>query len=57
VQAGYVRHFTPWKGVECGIGGNVSASIVPRGLESRYYGRVAPGFGAFVTVRPASAHR
>ncbi len=57
VQAGYVWQFKPWKGIESGIGGTVSASIVPGELASRYEGRVAPGFGVFVTVRPASAHQ
>ena len=57
VQAGYVWQFKPWKGIESGIGGTVSASIVPGELASRYEGRVAPGFGVFLTVRPASAHQ
>ena len=57
VQAGYVRQFKPWKGFEPGIGGTISASIVPAELASRSYGRVAPGFGVFLTIRPASAHR
>jgi hypothetical protein len=53
VQAGYVRQFKPWKGMVAGIGGTVSASLVPPQLASRYYGRLAPGFGAFLTVRPS----
>lgn len=53
VQAGYVWQFTPWKGLESGIGGTVSASIVPGELASRYGGRVASGFGVFLSLRPA----
>jgi hypothetical protein len=53
VQAGYVRHFNAWKGVVPGIGGTISVSIVPPGLAARYSGRLAPGFGAFVSLRPA----
>jgi hypothetical protein len=52
LQAGYVRQFPPWKGMVPGLGGTVSLSIVPEDLASRYSGRVAPGFGVFLSVRP-----
>ena len=52
IQGGYVRQFKPSPGMTIGIGGTVSLSIVPPELASRYNGRVAPGFGAFATVRP-----
>jgi hypothetical protein len=52
LQAGYVRQFTAWKGMMSGVGGSVSLSIVPPELESRYGGRVAPGFALFATIRP-----
>jgi hypothetical protein len=52
LQGGYVRQFSPWKGIVPGIGGTISASFVPEELSSRYYGRVAIGFGIFVDVRP-----
>jgi len=52
IQAGYVRQFKFWKGSAVGVGGSASLSIVPPELASRYNGRVAPGFGVFVTVRP-----
>ena len=53
VQAGYVRYFNPWKGMVPGVGGTISVSIVPPELAPRYSGRLAPGFGAFLTLRPA----
>ena len=52
IQGGYVRQFKPSPGMTIGIGGTVSLSLVPPELASRYNGRVAPGFGAFATVRP-----
>jgi hypothetical protein len=53
LQGGYVRYLRPWKGLVLGIGGTASASVVPPELAPRYYGRVAPGFGVFVMLRPA----
>jgi hypothetical protein len=53
LQAGYVRQFKPWKGLEPGIGGTITASFVLAELASRYEGRVAPSFGVFLTVKPA----
>jgi hypothetical protein len=53
VQGGYVRQFKPWRGMVPGIGGTISGSIVPPLLAPRYGGRVAPGFGLFLTVRPS----
>jgi hypothetical protein len=52
VQGGYVRHFKPRKGMVPGIGGSIFASVVPALLAPRYNGRVAPGFGLFLTIRP-----
>ena len=56
VQAGYTRYFAPTRGFTSGVGGTLSLSIVPSYLEPRYGNRVNPGFGVFITVRPA-AHR
>jgi hypothetical protein len=53
LQGGYVRQFRPWRGMVAGIGGTISASFVPPQLASRYNGRVAPGFGLFLSVRPS----
>ena len=55
-QLGYVRHLRDMKGVQPGIGATVSLSFPPPALASRYYyGRTAPSFGVFFTVR-ASRH-
>ena len=51
-QAGYVFDFTAWKGVVIGAGGTASVSMVPEALATRYDGRIAPGFGVFVNIRP-----
>jgi hypothetical protein len=53
LQGGYIRHFTTWKGLRPGIGVSASAGVVPSTLEGAYGGRVNPGFGVFLTVRPA----
>ena len=54
LQAGYVRYFGVRSGMQHGLGGSVSASVMPSGLQARYGGRIVPGFGLFVTVRPAA---
>ena len=48
---GYVHHLKPWNGLLPGVGASVTASVVPELLAPRYGGRIAPGFGLFVTVR------
>jgi YHS domain-containing protein len=53
-QGGYVRYLSARRGFQPGFGLSVSASIVPAALEARYGGRVVPGFGIFLTVRPAA---
>jgi hypothetical protein len=53
LQAGYVREFKPWSGFRMGLGGTASMIIVPQDLASRYDGRVAPGFGVFISLRPS----
>lgn len=52
LEAGYVRHLRAWKGLLPGLGGVFMASAVPALLAPRYGGRIAPGFGLFVTIRP-----
>ncbi len=52
LQAGYVRYTAPRSGIAVGLGGFVSASLVPREIAARYYGRIAPGLGVFVIARP-----
>lgn len=56
LQLGYTRYFRPWRGFTPGLGGVFSASIVSPYLAPRYGGRVSPGIGVFLTVRPG-AHR
>ena len=54
MQAGYVRNLGVWRSLKPGIGGSVSLSILPSSLASTYGGRVVPGFGVFLTIRPAA---
>jgi hypothetical protein len=54
LQGGYVRSLSARHGVQPGFGGTLSASVLPAGLQARYGGAVAPGFGVFLTVRPAA---
>ena len=53
LQGGYTRSFAARRGMVAGIGGALSASIVPQSLVATYGGRVNPGVAFFVTVRPA----
>ena len=54
LQAGYVRYFSVRRGLQPGIGGHVSASLIPGPLQPRYGGSVVPGLGVFLTVRPGA---
>jgi hypothetical protein len=53
LQLGYVRHRRATKGLVPGIGGTVSLSLLPAELAPRYAGRVVPGFGVFLSLRPS----
>jgi YHS domain-containing protein len=53
LQGGYTRYFTAAREWKAGIGGAVSASIVPSQLSVEYGGRVNPGIAVFLTLRPA----
>jgi hypothetical protein len=53
LQGGYTRYLNAWKGLKPGIGVSASAGLVPRALEAVYGSRVNPGFGIYLTVRPA----
>jgi hypothetical protein len=55
LQAGYTYDFAGWKGLTPGVGASASAGFVPRDLEANYGDRVTPGFGVFLTLRPAGA--
>jgi hypothetical protein len=52
LQIGYVRHLPTRFGLTPGIGATASLSLLPPELESRYGGRIAPGFGVFLNVSP-----
>jgi hypothetical protein len=54
LQGGYVRYFAAWNSLKPGIGGSLSASVVPNALRAVYGGRATLGFGVFVTLRPAA---
>jgi hypothetical protein len=53
LQGGYTRYFATWKGLKAGLGASASMGFVPNTLGSVYGGRVNPGAGVFLTVRPA----
>jgi hypothetical protein len=55
LQAGYSRTLAAWNHLTVSVGGTVSASLVPPELRLHYSGRVAPGFGVFLGIRPRSA--
>ncbi len=56
LQAGYARYFAEWRRLKPGLGGSISAGIVPRALQPTYGNRVNMGLGVFVTLRP-TAHQ
>lgn len=53
MQAGYTRYLTPRHGLQPGLGGFISAAIVPADLQPRY-GGVGTGLGLFLTLRPGA---
>lgn len=53
LQGGYTHYLQARHGVTPGIGGSVSAGLVPGALKPRY-GGVGFGMGIFLTVRPAA---
>ena len=53
LEIGYTRQLAARRGMAPGFGAMFSANAVPAALAPRYSGRVAPGFGFFVTLRPA----
>jgi hypothetical protein len=54
LQAGYTRYFGTRSGLSPGIGGGVSAGIVPEPLSETYGRRVNMGVAVFITLRPAA---
>lgn len=57
LHAGYTRYLARWNGLTPGLGAAVSAGIVPRRLVTAYGGRVTPGVGVYLTLRPAALPR
>jgi hypothetical protein len=53
LQLGYAREFRTEAPVVAGLGATLSLALVPASLAERYDGRVAPGFGVYLTLRPA----
>jgi hypothetical protein len=53
LQLGYEYQLSDWKGLTSGVGATITASVLPAELAPRYAGRVAPGVGVFVSVRPS----
>jgi hypothetical protein len=53
LQGGYTHYLPARRGFTPGIGGSLSASIVPEALQPRY-GGVGVGLAFFVTIRPAA---
>ena len=53
IQGGYVRQLAPRGGVQLGLGGAVSAALVPPSIRP-HYGGVGTGVAVFASIRPAS---
>ena len=53
LQGGYLWLFAPRRGMQAGLGGSVSAAIVPPAIQPNY-GGVGLGIGVFATLRPAA---
>jgi hypothetical protein len=54
LQVGYTHYLRPASGLQFGLGGSISGSLVPPALAPRYGGRVSPGVAVFLTLRPAA---
>jgi hypothetical protein len=53
LQSGYVRYVRTLGALQMGLGGSVSAAMVPRSIRPNY-GGVGMGLGVFTVLRPAS---
>lgn len=52
LQFGFVNYRPSRRGLRFGSGATVSAALLPPWLAPRYGGRIAPGFGVFLTIGP-----
>ncbi|MCC7240877.1 MAG: hypothetical protein IT180_03045 [Acidobacteria bacterium] len=48
-----MRHWPATGGLVPGVGGSVALSLLPPELAPRYFGRVAPSFALYFSLRPA----
>jgi YHS domain-containing protein len=53
LQGGYTRYLSAVRGFKPGVGVVVSLGLVPESLKTVYGGRINPGAGVFITLRPA----
>jgi YHS domain-containing protein len=54
LQGGYTRYLEGARGFKPGVGVTVSLGVVPAELRAVYGGRINPGAGVFLTLRPAA---
>jgi hypothetical protein len=54
VVGGYTRYLASAAGLRLGLGGHLSAGVVPEGLKPTYGHRANLGLGFYVTVRPGA---
>jgi hypothetical protein len=52
-QGGYTRYLRPIGGAQVGVGGLISAGLVPEALRTVFGSRVNVGYGVVFTIRPA----
>ena len=52
LQAGYTHYLTAWRGLQAGVGGGLSLSLVPESLKPYYGSRAIFGSAFFLTIRP-----
>lgn len=54
LQAGYTRYFAEQWGLQPGVGGSLSVSLLPPDLQARYGGQAVLGLGLFLALRPGA---
>jgi hypothetical protein len=57
IQVGYTLYEPRPRGrLQLGAGTSLSLAVLPPDLAPRYFGSIAPGFAAFIVLRPAGDH-